>query len=419
MALNKPIPALYCCYLLRSTVSRSTTYVGSTPNPVRRLRQHNGHAKGGAVRTSRPSLRPWEMTCIVTGFPSHIAALQFDFSSSNLSRWAWQNPHITTHIPAESRIQHATQKKRSGHPKRPRHTINSLLSNLHLLLRVPTFARWPLELRFFSEDVHKAWLKWCKTAPEPIRETIKIIQDFSVSKIEVSDTDGSPRAKRRKVGHGIQGLEIGYANEKMHVEKAKNIVDFEHEGSCAICREHLEHDEGVYALCPAPGCQSATHLTCLGQHFLKYEKDSLVPIKGNCPSCNTELRWIDVVKELSLRMRGQKEVDKLLKKKRLRRDKATASQAVIESSESEEETDEELERQEIEAQLRELSDLDPGETVEGGDRWHEVDDSDSDTRSVDSNISLASKHATTQANKATSLKPIIEDSDWDDAAELD
>lgn len=335
---------------------------------------------------------------------------------TDLFRWAWQNPHITTHIPPESRLQHTTQKKRSGHPKRPRHSVASLLSNLHLLLRVPTFSRWPLELRFFSEDVHKAWLKWMKSTPEPIRKSINIIEDFSPSKLELSDNEGSPRAKRRKVGHGIQGLEVGYANEKAHVEKAKNIVDFEREGSCAICHEDLEHDQGVYTICPAPGCESVTHLTCLGQHFQKDDEESLVPISGSCPSCNTNLRWVDVVKETTLRMRGQKQVEQLLKVKRVRKGKATtASQAAIESSASEDEISEE-DLADIEAELRELSEADEREENAKGRRWHEIDDSDSDTGSVRSNVSTTSKQPKNKTAKK--LNAIIEDSDWDDVEVL-
>ena len=151
-------PAFYCCYLLRSTIRHASLYVGSTPNPSRRLGQHNGKIKGGAVRTSRPSLRPWEMTCIVVGFPSNIAALQFE--------WAWHNAHLTRHITPDERISFATTRtktnktgKVSRRPGRPRTSLTDKLSNLHLLLRVPYFSQWPLEVRFFSEDVYKVWAK--------------------------------------------------------------------------------------------------------------------------------------------------------------------------------------------------------------------------------------------------------------------
>ncbi len=74
----KPIPPLYTVYILRSIVRHTSLYIGSTPHPPRRLKQHNGEAKGGAARTSRGSRRPWEMVGIVSGFPGMVAALKFE-----------------------------------------------------------------------------------------------------------------------------------------------------------------------------------------------------------------------------------------------------------------------------------------------------------------------------------------------------
>ena len=75
----------YHCYCLRSTdfKYRNKNYVGFTVNPERRLKQHNGIRKGGAWKTRRGG-RPWEFVVLVSGFPTHKMALQFE--------WAWQHP---------------------------------------------------------------------------------------------------------------------------------------------------------------------------------------------------------------------------------------------------------------------------------------------------------------------------------------
>ncbi|KAI0995487.1 Structure-specific endonuclease subunit [Podosphaera aphanis] len=332
MPMDRPIPAFYCCYLLRSTVRHGSVYIGSTPNPARRLSQHNGVIKGGAARTSRQGLRPWEMTCIVVGFPSHIAALQFE--------WAWQNPHVTLHIPPELRIQHATAKKRSGHPKRPKLTISSLLSNLHLLLRVPSFTRWPLELNFFSEDVYKVWQNVCGGSLDMLPGYLKVKTDFPVEKSliiqsEVDKTSGKPL-------HGIDRLSIDYSNQKAQIEKAKTIIDFEQERSCPICRVDLEHGQGIYTICPNSECKTVTHMTCLSNYFLQNDEESMLPVEGSCPICHHKTRWVDIVKELSLRIRGEKEMKKLLKGKKKRASKILSRASSHAPTESSEEQDEEM-----------------------------------------------------------------------------
>ena len=68
----------YFVYLLQSLHTPTTTrmYIGFTPKPRRRLRQHNGEIKGGAKKTSQH--RPWEHVCIVSGFPNKFVAYMFE-----------------------------------------------------------------------------------------------------------------------------------------------------------------------------------------------------------------------------------------------------------------------------------------------------------------------------------------------------
>ncbi|KAK8066906.1 hypothetical protein PG997_013653 [Apiospora hydei] len=322
--LSKPLPALYVVYVLRSTVRHASFYIGSTPHPPRRLNQHNGVAKGGAARTSRNSLRPWEMVAVVSGFPGKIAALKFE--------WALANPHLSLHIPSTARITVATQKKRNGHPKRPPYSLTSVISNLHLLLRVPSFLRWPLKLHFFNRDVHKAWLKWCSTANEPLRESMPIVTDFEpnaesrVVENLGSAAEGEEAATPPRPAWGIHALPLDYAPLREIVTKTESIFSFEREGSCVVCGEHLPTGEGVYAACTNTGCEGVGHVSCWSQHLLgPGATDEVLPISGHCPKCNGSLTWGEMMTEMTLRMHGRKEVEKLLKKPRKKRAPAKAA----------------------------------------------------------------------------------------------
>ncbi|ROT39056.1 GIY-YIG catalytic domain-containing protein [Sodiomyces alkalinus F11] len=327
---TKPIPALYTVYVLRSTVRHASLYIGSTPNPPRRLKQHNGQARGGAARTSRDSLRPWEMIALVSGFPSMVAALKFE--------WALNNPHLSLHIPSESRISRATGVKRNGAPKRPRPAVGSIMSNLHLLLRVPSFERWPLRLHLFAPAAHAAWEASCATADGAMRRDLQVVTDFGPEgnggkgAASGDKTQGDAASVASSVGwdsgaagRGIDALALDYAPIKEYVEKAQSIFTFEREGVCIICKEELEHGNGSYAVCSASGCEGVGHLTCWSRHLLGQDqegKEAVIPVQGHCPSCLGDVKWDDMMRELTLRIRGSKEIAKLLKPTKRRSAKA-------------------------------------------------------------------------------------------------
>ncbi|CAK7205212.1 Slx4p interacting protein [Sporothrix eucalyptigena] len=330
---SRPIPALYTVYILRSTMRHASLYIGSTPDPPRRLKQHNGAIKGGAARTARASLRPWEMVGLVSGFPGPVAALKFE--------WALTNPHLSLHIPTESRLSVARQTKKNGHPRRPPVSMQSILANLHLLLRVPSFARWPLRLHVFMPDVHAAWTKWVaqvQTTPEAPLEPVEVLTDFQPSESGVMGADeielGPP--------WGIHALPLDYGPMRDYVDKAQDIFTFEREGDCAVCNMALPAGQGLYAVCPNKSCEAVGHLRCWSDHLLAGEVSThghthghvlsgdtpLVPKNGHCPDCGGPVIWGDMMKELTLRMRAPKEAEKLVKAKR-RQEKAADKAAAL------------------------------------------------------------------------------------------
>lgn len=72
----------WSCYCLQST--EKTTYIGSTVNLDRRLRQHNKEITGGAKYTGR--FTGWKRLCYVTGFPDERSCLQFEWKWKQLSK---------------------------------------------------------------------------------------------------------------------------------------------------------------------------------------------------------------------------------------------------------------------------------------------------------------------------------------------
>lgn len=60
------------------------TYAGVSPNPIRRLRQHNGVIKGGAKYTTAKG-PGWRHICVISGFQTKIQALQFEWAVKHVA----------------------------------------------------------------------------------------------------------------------------------------------------------------------------------------------------------------------------------------------------------------------------------------------------------------------------------------------
>ncbi|KAJ7497074.1 hypothetical protein FB451DRAFT_1209980 [Mycena latifolia] len=276
------IPSFYATYLLKSiqTPTSTATYIGSTPNPPKRIRQHNGELTQGAHKTRLR--RPWVMQMIVYGFPSKLAALQFE--------WAWQHAHISRHL-------------RGADGKallRRANTVNSNIRAVRLMISVHPWSTWPLHVKLFTGAAVTGW----KNADDRTMPPLPL--GFTCA-IELEGVDG----KSGQVGSGRQGpISVDDAIfTSAHLAKNTALLASNRPLTCSVCNGDLLNfstDPLTTTLCPSTGCTAVSHLSCLSDDFLSSQTadTGMIPRGGHCRSCNVYVLWGDIVRGMYRRSAG-------------------------------------------------------------------------------------------------------------------
>jgi structure-specific endonuclease subunit SLX1 len=163
------------------------------------------------------------------------------------------------------------------------------------------------------------WQTWCDRVDGRIPGHIKIRLDLKEEQAEAPAASTEPSAKRRKLNlvgkGGVEGVDATYASLQPVLEKGQFVFDPYEQLDCDVCKRPLALDQDLTAICPHGECRSVSHIECLARHFhAEGMPESLIPTGGQCPSCQKDVLWISLMKELTLRLRGAKEVQKILKK---------------------------------------------------------------------------------------------------------
>lgn len=223
--------------------------------------------------------------------------------------------------------------------------------------------------------------------------------------------------------NGVAHIDVSYDDMKEHLEKAMFLLDDSETLLCGVCREQLALQDDLVVVCPQTDCRFAAHMVCLSRHFLNEagESNQFVPTSGTCPACKSTVTWSSLMKELSLRLRGEKETQNIFKTKRRRR--------LNPGNKSADQDKNRVDQQKLPDRSVSTDAMNSVQTGDNDDDCPSREDDlyneyDQDELLLDENwieeVDLGSDSDTTD-NRAepkraqSKVEIVIEDSDWDDA----
>ena len=309
--------------------------------------------------------------------------------------------------------------------------ISDKLANLHILLNAKSFQRWPLEVRFFASDVHKMWTRLTLAAhlDRPHARNIQVTLDSNNATLNSAQSINTTQAiADPDIKTGIHALDVTYQSIKPSLERSLAVLQAD-SVCCSICDTTANSNMERLVICSNAACKDVYHLACIGKQFLSTSRDddTILPLQGQCPTCKVEIAWSDLVRDLSLRTRGEKERTILFRQRRRKKgdvselnDASHTAEALTEAEAddaSELEIDDDLDA----TGFRLSSDEEPA--LSGSDNdWHSIDGAAKSPKKKNNRKSSPKiKQTTKTASKRSKTKrsnSIVQDSDWDDAEVL-
>ena len=287
------------------------------------------------------------------------------------------------------------------------------------------------------EDIYHSWQKCTSTLENNTHRDIRISLDLAQSKHQPIEGSSMSSVTRRKLEkrkpalrqRGIEDLNVSYTFLKSHLEKSLFLLAEGKRTSCAMCAETIQSSATTTLVCPHDGCESTSHLRCLAKRFLdeKAHSNLVVPTVGTCPGCSSKLEWVELVQEMSVRTRGEREIERLMrqpkndKAKQVNSKKALYLEAVAKNTSGEalEHFDSLESDPENDHYLSNM--IDEPLLDEEWDKNLDDDDDVMSTISATSSAGTISKAGNRQlwTEPQLGLDIVIEDSEWDDAKVLD